>query len=162
MSKHEPSLGATDEWYTPPYIFKALGCIFDEDVASPGASVVPWIPAKIHHTKTPSGLISHPWKGFIWMNPPYGGRNGLLPWLEKFIVHGNGIALVPDRTSAGWWQYAAGKAHKCLFINGKVKFLKPDGSLGGQPSNGSCLLAMGDRGVRALQEAKTAGLGIIL
>jgi hypothetical protein len=44
------------------------------------------------------------------MNPPFGPRNGIVPWLEKFFAHGNGIALVPDRTSAPWWQRFAPKA----------------------------------------------------
>jgi hypothetical protein len=39
MALHEQCVGATDEWYTPPYIFEALGCTFDVDVASPGQHV---------------------------------------------------------------------------------------------------------------------------
>ena len=46
MALQEQSVGATDEWYTPRYIFTALGCTFDVDVASPGQDVTPWIPAK--------------------------------------------------------------------------------------------------------------------
>ena len=38
------------------------------------------------------------WAGFVWMNAPFGARNGLEPWLAKFFAHNNGIALVPDRT----------------------------------------------------------------
>ena len=47
--------------------------------------------------------------------PPFGGRNGIVPWLDKFFAHGNGIALTPDRTSAPWWRRYAGMAHKVLF-----------------------------------------------
>src|ERR1700744_2510086 len=98
MSAWEPSIGASDEWYTPKYIFDALGVHFDLDVAAPstGPRYVPtsaWIS---------SGSLGAEWGGFVWMNPPFGGRNGLEPWLEKFISHGNGVALVPDRTSAPW------------------------------------------------------------
>ena len=53
MALHEQSVGATSEWYTPRYIFTALGCNFDVDVASPGQDVTPWIPAKVFIT-TPS------------------------------------------------------------------------------------------------------------
>src|ERR1044072_6617982 len=102
MALHEQSVGATDEWYTPPHVFDALGCSVDVDAARPGAAVVPWIPAAAHITT--NSLTSPCWRGFVWMTPPLGARNGLVPWLERFFQHGNGIALVPDRTSAPWWQ----------------------------------------------------------
>jgi hypothetical protein len=37
------------------------------------------------------------------MNPPFGSRNGHVPWLRKFLDHGNGIAIVrayPPRPGA--------------------------------------------------------------
>src|SRR4051794_13755764 len=100
MALHEQSVGATDEWYTPPHVFIALGCSFDVDVASPGKDVTPWIPAVEFSTKQQP----LPFRDFVWMNAPFGARNGLVPWLTEFFRHGNGIALVPDRTSAPWWQ----------------------------------------------------------
>lgn len=82
MGTHEQCLGATDEWYTPLHIFTALGCAFNVDVASPGKSVTPWIPARDFILKE---SLTAPWEGFVWMNPPFGGRNGLVPWLEKLV-----------------------------------------------------------------------------
>jgi hypothetical protein len=35
MALHEQSVGATDEWYPPPYVLDAFECTFDTDVASP-------------------------------------------------------------------------------------------------------------------------------
>jgi hypothetical protein len=29
MAEHEPSIGATSEWFTPPEYFEALGLTFD-------------------------------------------------------------------------------------------------------------------------------------
>lgn len=155
MSAWESSVGASDEWYTPKYIFDALTCRFDMDVAAPfeGPPHVPcdgWL-----HDR---GLERH-WSGFVWMNPPFGGRNGIVPWLDKFFAHGNGIALTPDRTSAPWWQDAARKADAILFVNGKVKFIRPDGSLGKQPGNGTTLFSIGGEGFKALERAEKAGLG---
>jgi hypothetical protein len=46
MALHEQSVGASDEWYTPPHVLAALGETFDVDVASPGPEIVPWIPAQ--------------------------------------------------------------------------------------------------------------------
>ncbi len=94
------------------------------------------------------------------MNPPFGGRNGIAPWLDRFFDHGNGIALSPDRTSAPWFFDAWRQADLVLFTP-KIKFLRPDGSAGKSPSNGTALMAAGDRGVAALQRAARKGLGIL-
>ncbi|UFM64223.1 phage N-6-adenine-methyltransferase [Paracoccus sp. MA] len=158
MSSWEPCLGASDEWYTPAYIFDALGETFDLDVAAPfnGPSHVPtdsWIYDR---------SLERAWAGFIWMNPPFGGRNGLVPWLDRFFQHGNGIALTPDRTSAPWWQDANRRADATLFIAGKVKFERPDGSVGKSPGTGTTLFAAGDRAVCALVRAEGSGLGAVM
>jgi hypothetical protein len=150
--------GKSDEWYTPRYIFDALGCTFDLDVAN-GAIGGAHVPCR---ASIGADSLSKPWGGFIWMNPPFGGRNGLVPWLNRFFEHGNGIALVPDRTSAPWWQAAARQADSVLFVDGKIKFERPDGSVGRQPGNGTCLMAVGDKGRIALRAAERAGLGIVM
>ncbi len=156
MALHEQSVGKTNEWYTPPYVFGALACSFDMDVASPGAAVTWWIPANRFVT---ARSLEQEWSGFIWMNPPFGGRNGLVPWLEKFFAHGNGIALVPDRTSAPWWQQFAPRADLALFVAKKIKFFGADGYPGSSPAQGTTLLARGEKGVEALHFATNAGLG---
>lgn len=159
MALHEQCLGATDEWYTPPHVFNALGHSFDMDVASPGMSVTPWIPA---HTFLVSESLSQPWKGFVWMNPPFGGRNALAPWLEKFFAHGNGIALTPDRTSAPWWQQFAPRAELILFVSPKLKFIGADGKPGKSPAQGTCLMAIGRRSLEPLYRAQADGLGTLM
>ena len=158
MSHWEQSVGATDQWFTPKYVFDALSCDFDLDVAAPkfGPRYVP-----VNHWIWEDSLAKI-WQGFIWMNPPFGQRNGLIPWLNKFFNHGNGIALVPDRTSAPWWQTAAHRACCILFVDGKIKFERPDGSLGKQPGNGTCLMASGRLGVQALIRAERNGLGVLM
>lgn len=159
MALHEQSIGATDEWYTPPHVFEAMGAQFDIDVSSPGRQVVPWIPATLHIT---GNSLRHGWAGFVWMNAPFGGRNGLAPWLEKFFAHGDGVALVPDRTSAPWWQAFAPKADLALFVAPKLKFIGADGQPGKSPAQGTTLLALGSRGEWALRNAAAAGLGNIM
>ncbi|AEG04258.1 DNA N-6-adenine-methyltransferase [Sinorhizobium meliloti] len=157
MSHWEAS-GKSDEWYTPKYIFDALECEFDIDVASPSTR---WhVPARCWLTAQDDGLKYAPfWHGVVWMNPPFGGRNGLVPWLNAFRRHENGIALVPDRTSAPWWQEMADCADRILFIGGKVRFIKPDGTTGDSPSVGTTLIGMGRRAVIALEKAERNGLG---
>ena len=157
MSLHEQCVGATDEWYTPPHVFEAMGCRFEFDVASPGQEVTPWIPADRFIIRNSLDQI---WVNFVWMNPPFGGRNGLVPWLEKFISHGNGIALVPDRTSAPWWQRAAPKMNALLFVSPKIKFIGADGGPGPSPAQGTTLMGLGSRGAAALRMAERRGLGV--
>jgi hypothetical protein len=146
------------DWYTPPGLFKSLGVEFDLDPASPGASVVPWVPAKHHYTE---GGLERDWVGFVWLNPPY-GRGVLVKWLEKFAEHGNGVALIPERTSTGWWQRLAERADMLLFVEKRIAFVSPTRERVFQFPIGSCLVAMGDKGVRALLNANAAGLGLLL
>lgn len=145
--------GKSDEWHTPRYIFDALSCHFSLDVAAPkdGPRHVPctkWI-----HERS----LETPWWGFVWMNPPFGGRNTLVPWLNKFIDHGSGIALVPDRTSAPWFPAAARHMDAILFLSPKVNFERNDGSLGKSPSNGTALLGIGPDAQQYLRRAKELG-----
>jgi hypothetical protein len=149
--------GASDDWLTPKYIFDALGVEFDLDVAAP--EEVSNVPCRFWRSTT--GLTRQ-WEGFVWMNPPFGGRNGILPWLTKFVSHGNGIALTPDRTSAPWFQKTARRIDRILFISPKVKFERPDGSIGRQPGCGTALMSIGARGNAALVNAKLAGLGLLV
>jgi hypothetical protein len=159
MALHEQCTGATDEWYTPPHVFNALGCSYDDDVASPGKAVTPWIPA---YRFIQADSLSVQWNGFVWMNPPFGGRNALVPWLDKFFAHGNGIALVPDRTSAPWWQQYAPRADLVLFVGKKLKFIGADGKPGNSPAQGTCLLASGRRAMEPLLRARENGLGSVM
>lgn len=159
MALHEQCVGATDEWYTPPYVFDALGCTFDLDPAHPGLGYADWVPADVTWSKLG---IETPWSGFVWMNPPFGGRNGLVPWLDKFFRHGDGIALVPDRTSAPWWQAFTPRSDAILFVSPKIKFIGRDGVPGKSPAQGTCLLAKGRSGVDALCRAHENGLGEIM
>lgn len=153
MSEWE-ALGKSDEWYTPKYIFDGLGCRFDLDVAAPveGPRHVPcshWFS---------SDALDLDWDGFVWMNPPFGGRNAIEPWLDKFFKHNNGIALVPDRTSAPWFQRNARRASAILFLSPKVKFERPDGSVGKSPGSGTALLAAGMYASGVLHRATKLGL----
>ena len=149
----------SDQWYTPKYVFDAMGNPrFDMDVSAPKL-----IPAYINARRWLwENSLETEWEGFIWMNAPYGGRNGLEPWLDQFSAHGNGIALVPDRTSAPWFQKIARKADRMLFVTPKIKFLRPNGELGKQPGNGTALLAIGERGTHCLEIAQLKGLGFLV
>lgn len=78
----------------------------------------------------------------------------------RFFAHDNGIALTPDRTSAPWFWDAWQKADAVLFTR-KIRFLRPDGSEGVSPSNGTALMAAGPLGVAILARAAAKGFGIL-
>lgn len=91
---HSSFKESSDEHYTPKWIFDELQTVFDLDVAGSENSCVPAVRI---YTKEIDGL-SQAWNGFIWMNPPYSKPT---PWVEKFIQHNNGVALLP--VTKGRW-----------------------------------------------------------
>jgi len=123
---HESTFNESKEWYTPRYIFKALGISFDLDPCSPGQDIVPWVPAQIHHTYLDDGLNTE-WFGKVWMNPPYGMDTP--KWMEKLKEHNNGIALVFSRTDTQWFHDYVPTAGAICFIKGRVQFVKSEDAL---------------------------------
>jgi hypothetical protein len=148
MPKHL-TLGKSDEWRTPKSVFDALKLAFDLDPCWPISGPC-FVPAQRHYTIHDNGLMQ-PWHGLVWLNPPFGGRRGHVPWLKKFFAHGSGVALVNALTSADWFHgVVAPNAQVLCFPNGKTKFVKPDGSVGAEPANGIVLLGVGDAANDAL------------
>ena len=121
MAEHESCIGASDDWYTPREMLSAIGLTFDLDPCSPGPDH--WVPARRIFTKVDDGL-AQPWAGLVFMNPPFGGRNGHVPWLRKFFEHANGVAVVRAYTSSEWFhEELAPRAEAILFPKGKTQFI---------------------------------------
>jgi DNA N-6-adenine-methyltransferase (Dam) len=156
--------GESNDWLTPKYIFTALSVQFELDVASNPKQHTP----TIFGGPCDHGLEfswNHPTIGrpfFIWMNPPFGGRNGIFPWLRKFVEHGNGVALMPDRTSSPWFQWVGKRVNHILFVSPKIRFERLDGSIGNSPSCGTALMSLGIKGEEALINAERNGLGLLV
>ena len=143
-----------DEHYTPRKIFHGLNCTFDLDPCSPGTNH--WVPAKSIYTKEDDGL-KLPWHGMVWMNPPWTGREAQVPWLEKFIEHGNGIGMVPAYTTANWFQgLVLMKMDMVLFPAGRIAFLRPGQIRGRGAGLEVAMFAMGRSACRIL---KASNLG---
>ena len=153
---HESTRNESKEWYTPPTIFNALKLSFDLDVASPGAAVVPWIPAARHLTLNENGLMT-PWIGRMWCNPPYGNDTAL--WLARFCSQNcTGVFLCFARTGTRWFHSFVPQVDGICFLKGRVKFICGDGK---EHTSGcgadSMLLARGDDEVLAVENS---GLGL--
>jgi len=143
---HESQHNESQEWYTPKSVFDALGLEFDLDAASPGADIVPWIPAKKHLTIKENGLKT-PWEGRVWLNPPYGQETP--KWIKKFAAYSDGVMLVFSRTDTRWFHSHAIRCDALCFVKGRLGFTRNDGK-SGKAGSGSLLLAQGCECVQAL------------
>ena len=134
----------SDEWYTPRSVFDQLGLRFDLDVCSPigGTGLVP---AAHSYCLEDDGLLS-PWVGRVWMNPPYSKPS---PWIDKWLDHGNGVALLPMAKSK-WFNGLMESNAYFTALPSNFKFISPDG----KPISlmmGSLLWAIGEDNVQALK-----------
>jgi hypothetical protein len=93
------------------------------------------------------------------VDPPFGGRNGHVPWLRRFLDHGDGIAIVRAYTSSAWFHRYAIHAETMLFPKGKTKFIRPNCSVGRSPGHGVVLLGVGEVANDAL---RNSGLGFLV
>ena len=143
---------SSDEWYTPKWIFDALG-EFDLDPCSPIDR--PFDTAKVHYSKNDDGL-SKVWTGRVWLNPPY-SRILLRQFVERLAAHNNGIALLVNRTDNLLFQEVIfPSADSMLFMRHRVKFICPDGRKS-EPFFGSCLVAWGKHNDDVLRQCGIEG-----
>ena len=111
---HEsPNKGLTDDWWTPIEIVNSLGK-FDLDPCG----------NKNHNTAKviyeQKGLEQQ-WFGRVWMNPPYSENKA---WVDKFVDHRNGVALMFARTDTRWCQKLLAECDNVYFIKSRIYFLK--------------------------------------
>jgi len=153
MGSHQCNEMLSDEWFTPPEIIKDLGP-FDLDPCT--SEDRPWDTAKKHFTLQDNGLLQE-WEGFVWCNPPYGNQTE--DWLNRMVLHNNGIALIFARTETKtFFQYVWKGASAIFFIKGRLTFYRIDGTIanhnGGAPS---VLIAFGDTASEKLGKSKIKG-----
>ena len=141
-----------DTWLTPPSIITSLG-EFDLDPCSPINR--PWPTAKEHYTVEDDGLLM-PWNGRVWLNPPYGDQLGV--WLQKGALHKNVTALIFARTETKAFQnFVFPHADSFLFISGRIKFHRIDGSVGNTANAPSILVAYDEYNSEKLFESGIKG-----
>ena len=151
-SRRENDYTPRDQYYTPKYIFDALGMTFDVDVCSPPGGVK-WIPAINYFDEERDGL-AQTWHGNVWMNPPYSSPK---LWIEKFIQHNSGIALIAVSRSNAFYSLWNNPLAKFVIPPKAVVFVTPEGKQAGifMPV---CLVALGDQCIQALERS---GLGYV-
>jgi len=102
-----------------------------------------------HYPMTHDGL-AFPWRGRVWMNPPY---KGVLPWARKFAEHGSGICLLNGRsTETRATQLIMECSRAIFFPKGRLTFY----TVKGKPLTGkwfpSLLIGMSAQDAAALHE----------
>lgn len=147
-------------WIEPPALMGKLGGFDTSPISLPNR---PWPIANNHYTLDDNPL-NMDWASFgrIWLFPPQG--NDAKPYMQKLLEHGNGMALLPNRTetqifSDFVWQ----NADAVLFIKSRLTFFHPDGEMAkGQTGTGSVLVAYGDSNAESLRNSGIQGCFIDL
>lgn len=152
---HERSYeGATNTWLTPKAIIDAVGPFDLDPCAAPEPR--PWPTASRHVTLPEDGLAAE-WSGLVWMNPPYGPHAKF--WLAKMASYDNGIAFVYARTETRmFFEHVWGRASAVVFLRGRVRFHRPDGTASGNDAGTpSVLVGYGGTAYERLGRAVAEG-----
>ncbi len=156
MGGHQSSAAQTTTWLTPPHIVAGCGHFDLDPCGYPG-----WKTADRLICLPDDGLAA-PWEGRVWLNPPYGRETW--GWLSKLAAHRHGTALIFARTETrGFVSEVWQKADAVLFLHGRLRFYRPDGTLGdinaGAPS---VLVAYGREDVDRLRISPLEGTFLLI
>lgn len=143
------------EWLTPPSIVEKLGP-FDLDPCTPVNR--PWNTAREHYS---SDGLYRPWKGRVWLNPPYGAH--AFKWMKRLADHGSGIGLIFARTETRCFhEQIWERAHAVFFFKGRIRFYRVDGRQAGPANAPSCLVSYSEYDTERIRSAGLSGALIII
>ena len=120
------------DWGTPQDLYNEL----DEEYGfTLDPCATPWnTKCDKYYTKEDDGL-SKSWKGHVvFMNPPYGRE--IIKWVKKASEEKSAcvVCLIPARTDTKYWhEFIFPKAHKIMFIKGRLKFSGNQNGSGSAP-----------------------------
>lgn len=155
---HESAASDSHVWLTPKPIIDALGGApsFDLDpCAAPEPR--PWATALRMNGKADGNGLLIPWEGRVWLNPPY--DPGVIgKWMRRLADHGTGTALIFARTETQDFQRQVfERATGILFLEGRLRFHRPDGRRGDNPGAPSVLIAYGETDFGWLERSHLPG-----
>ena len=114
-------LNTSDDFLTPPELVEAMG-VFDLDPCASKRSER--LLAAINYRFPEDDGLMLPWQGAVFVNPPF---SELQKWVNRFILHGNGVLLVPARVEVSWFWKLWCHADGIFFTKGPVKYICPEG-----------------------------------
>ncbi len=125
---------ASCEWPTPSWLVAELAAAFGPFDLDPAATASN-AKAPLFYDRAVNGL-SQPWKGRVFLNPPYGQTGGpgkgIARWTAKAadeVRCGNAdvvAMVVPARVDTRWWREATASASVVCFLPGRLA--NPSGS----------------------------------
>ncbi len=111
----------TEEWGTPKGLFRLLDAEFGFTLDA--CASVENAKCDRFFSLLDDGL-SQPWKGIVWMNPPYGRT--IAQWVAKAHQEAqNGatvVCLLPARTDTAYWHEHVMAADEVRFVKGRLHF----------------------------------------
>lgn len=156
-----------NEWYTPEkYIDLAREVLGEIDLDPASCEFAnETVNARLFYSEEDDGLTK-PWRGRVWMNPPY-SADLIARFAEKFVReyrNGNiteGIVLVNNATETGWFSELAGAASAVCFPRGRIRYnSQTRESLA--PLQGQAFIYFGGGPERFLQVFSEIGWGAVI
>ena len=87
----------------------------------------------------------------------------VVPFASKFVEHGNGIMLTFNRLDNKLFQdVVLPGCDAIMFLKGRLRFFRPDGTRGDSAGCGSVLVAVGEDNVRVLRSCGLEGFVVPL
>lgn len=150
------------EWYTPAPIIRlaqeVMGGIDLDPASCETANKI--VKATRFYSQKDDGL-AQPWKGRVWMNPPYASEL-VIPFakaLTKHLQSGDvtqAMVLVNNATETQWFSLLVQEASAICFPQGRVKFWKKDNVLAA-PVQGQAVIYFGSKAKLFAQVFKKMG-----
>jgi hypothetical protein len=132
------------EWYTDAAIMELVRKVMTIDLDPASCSKAQeTVKAKKFYTKERNGL-ELPWKGRVWLNPPFMFLDAFISKLVSHIQDGSvsaAIVLTPNATDMTWFRQLSEYALRICFPSGRLKFTLPDGKTQtGKRGNAICYI----------------------
>ena len=155
----------TVDWYTPPAIIELVREVLGEIGLDPASAEVPqqWIKATRYFC---SGGEYEDWKApTVFCNPPYGktalGSNQAF-WSWRMVnqfklgFFQQGVLLINSTHGYKWYEELWTRYPVCL-ARERIRFVKPDGTVGGQAKRGQTFVYFGQSPLQFVHAFKRLG-----
>lgn len=145
-----------DEWYTPVDIIEKARCVMGDIDLDPSSSIHAnrTVKAASFYTRAMNGLSPNlPWRGRVWLNPPYGrgpeSAGSFIARLVNEYVAGHVTEAITclnlNSMSSMWFRPLFQYASRHAIAYGRPDFVAPEScDDGGSPTKGTVFSYLGD------------------